>query len=168
MAAFCIMTLSVATLSIELEYFECRIFIVMLNVVILNVVAPINIGEGLFIILSRLLYWAVFTLASVIHKNWSYSDSGGYIYLGSLAIATLRVIYTKQPKLVWFLLSDQFCQAVCPFFKASDWKTSHCTKSNWEIGKFLSQNCSENLAKLARQPGKIGRTWQKSEATLFV
>ncbi len=67
---------------------------------------------------------------------------------------SLRVVYTKQPKLVWFLLSDCFCQAVRLIF-VSIWLT------DITLHKIGQRDWKISVSKLVREPGKIGRTaWQ--------
>ncbi len=55
-----------------------------------------------------------------------------------------------------FAVRTNFARQSVHFLQLSDFRTSHCTKSDGEIGKFLSQNLSESLGKSDRQPGKIG------------
>ncbi len=60
----------------------------------------------------------------------------------------LRVVYMKQPKSVWFLLSDQFCLAVCPIF-VSIWPT------DITLHKIRQRYRKFPISKLVREPGKI-------------
>jgi hypothetical protein len=74
----------------------------------------------------------------------------------------------KQPKIgliftVWLILPGRQSN----FYKLPT-DRHHIAQNQTEIGKFLSQNRSESLAKSDGQPSKISRTWQKSEAPLFV
>ncbi len=67
---------------------------------------------------------------------------------------SLRVIYMKQPKLVQFLLSNQFCQAVCPIF-VSIWLT------DITLHKIRRRDRKIPISKLVGEPGKIGQAaWQ--------
>ncbi len=71
-------------------------------------------------------------------------------YLASL----LRIIYMKQPKSVRFLLSDWFCQAVCPIF-VSIWLT------DITLHKIRQRDRKIPISKSVGEPGKIGwTTWQ--------
>jgi hypothetical protein len=55
-----------------------------------------------------------------------------------------------------FAVRTNFARLSVQFLQASDCRTSNCTKSDGEIGKFLSQNWLESLGKSDGQPGKIG------------
>ncbi len=66
----------------------------------------------------------------------------------------LRVVYMKQPKSVWFLLSDQFYQAICLIF-VSIWLT------NITLHKIGQRERKIPISKSVGEPGKIGQTaWQ--------
>ncbi len=66
----------------------------------------------------------------------------------------LCLIYTKQTKLVWFLLSDQFCQAIYPIFVSIQLTDNTLHKNGQRDRKIL-------ISKLVREPDKIRWTaWQ--------
>jgi hypothetical protein len=65
-----------------------------------------------------------------------------------------RIVYTKQPKSVRFLLSDRFCQAVCQIFVSIQLTDITLHKIRQRDRKIL-------ISKSVREPGKIGQTpWQ--------
>ncbi len=116
------------------------------------------------VILCNTSLWSVWKPLTIIVTLWGALLQSESCCL-RLTFYSLRVVYTKQPKTVQFLLSDWFCLAVSPIFVSI--QPTDITLRR-EIGKFLSQNRSQSLAKLDRQPCKISRTWQKSEAPLFL
>jgi hypothetical protein len=61
------------------------------------------------------------------------------------------VIYTKQPKLDQFLLSDRFCQAVHPIFVS-------IRRMDITLHKIGRRDRKIHISKLVGEPGKIGQT----------
>ncbi len=70
------------------------------------------------------------------------------------SLTPLRVVYTKQPKLGWFFLSDRFCQAVCPLFVSIQ-------LTDITLHKIRRRDRKIPISKSVGESGKIGWTaWQ--------